>query len=150
MNRQRITLRLDLSLEQDEAHVEFLLGEGWEFEGLLVRVFESAQQLGDSLSRGLWYFGKAAVPPPATIPELIKALEERIPAFSPSEAYLNRFMGDLDDCRFVHDEFLRISQIYASTSKLKLLSPLADLGDWLITAAMQWNESMHCEHKDYE
>lgn len=137
--------------ESDNDYVEDLLGEDWSFEELLLRCFGGLRDLSAALRHGLAFFGQdVGHRTDLTVPELIDTVERHIRAVAPSEAYLERFIEHLAVCRFVNEEFNRVIGLYAANQDLHWLAPLADLGDWLVSARSWFEEGMICEHASFK
>jgi hypothetical protein len=133
----------------DANYVADLLDDGWSFDELWIRAFDSLCDLSQSLRKALVYFGENVDRRDnITIAELIYLVEKQIRSRAPSQAYVDRFIEHLDVCRFAAREFDRIIGVYAANPQLRWLAPLADLGDWLITAVMMFEEGLVCEHED--
>ena len=141
----------DWTADRDQQFVHARLDDDFEeFNDILVRCFDSLRDLSAALRTALEYFGENIEHHVnATIPELIDLVEKQIRARAPSKEYLKRFTEHLAACRFVNDEFHRVVGIYAGNRDLHWLAPLADLGDWIITATMNFEEGMYCEHQDF-
>ncbi len=137
--------------KRDSKYTENLLGDDWSFEDVLLRCFNSQRELSEALRRALVFFGEDLEHQAnLTIPELIERVEKRIRSMAPSSSYLERFTEALSVCRFVQEEWSRVIGIYGGNQSLDWLAPLADLGDWLVTATMNFEEGMVCEHSDFK
>jgi hypothetical protein len=135
--------------EKDREYVDNLLGDGYEFEDLLLRCFDSLREMSATLRKALDYFGEAPRAD-ANVLELIYYVEKQFREHPRSKNYLDRFVDHLNVCRFVFNEFERVIGIYEADPDLNWLGPLADLGDWLVSATSWLEEGLVCEHQDFE
>jgi len=85
-----------------------------------------------------------------TIDEKIEWLEELLCAAPRTEQYLARFGDDLSHCRWVEAQRKRLLRSYRPPNGALWLYPLCLLADSLVSSGMRLEESLICEHGDYD
>lgn len=141
----------DWDSKRDKEYVEELLSDDYTFDELFFRCLSTIGELSQTLRRALRFFNPNWQEHDyQNISQLIDAVEEQIKARAPSLPYLERFTEHLAVCRFVKGEFDRVIGMYLADPSLPWMAPLADLGDWLVTAEMMFEEGMACEHVGFE
>lgn len=145
-NRERIKIHTHITAEQDRVEVVELLGD-FDFDELLNRVFENLRDMADALRHGCAHLGvDLSKRRELTIADLIETFEQAIRAHATSGCYLERFLDDMSNCRLANDETERVLRIYAADPDLELMAPLAHLGDLLVSAVSDFDESMRIEN----
>ncbi len=136
--------------EKDVQAVMEILGEDWDLPALHFRNLCATWDMSEVLRHALHYYGRDVDPNvQITVPELIDMTETAVRESAPSQEYLERLLDELAACRHAYSEYIRVTAVYSANRDLNWLFPLADLGDWLVSATLWLLEAMVCEHDDF-
>ena len=147
MTFENIKVPANWTAEMDLAEFVDRYGESNNFfDEQMGRVFQEYDLLERVLDRALNYFGMVCQ---GLITAKLQALGLYLGLNAPSDAYRKRFAEDLTYCRHIVSEFARLVPDCDHNESI-WLRHLIDLEDQLGAAADLLQESMCCEHDDFQ